>query len=181
MCHKYTTLQQSSSECNNNIVIPPKDKPKAILHLTLSHLCYQQIHSLNDEKSIIASMILYCSYRRVNHHQSTGSLHSADSQSSNGLSPSPSPSPYNRTTPSPRNGTPQTPTSPGAPVRNGGGGGGVVNGTPVNGTTPSPLANKRWSSTSDFHSGSNQSLFSQNSAMAARYVFEVFVSFSGVS
>ncbi|CAG7834762.1 unnamed protein product [Allacma fusca] len=90
--------------------------------------------------------------RRANHHQSTGSLHSADSQSSNGLSPSPSPSPYNRASPSPRNGG-GIPLSPAQ--KNGGVG--------INGT-PSPLA-KRWSSTSDF--SSNPSLFSQHSAMAA--------------
>ncbi|ODM97040.1 hypothetical protein Ocin01_09650 [Orchesella cincta] len=111
-------------------------------------------------KHILKETLLLGRERRANLHQSTGSLHSADSQSSNGLSPSPSPSPYNRGTPSPKNGVggnlspAATSISPNQ-LRNGG----------TNGT-PSPLA-KRWSSTSDFHSGSTPSLFSQNSAMAA--------------
>lgn len=121
---------------------------------------------MHDNDKIISCTYSFSHFlfRRANLHQSTGSLHSADSQSSNGLSPSPSPSPYNRGTPSPKNsgggvggalspaGTPISPNQ----LRNGGSNG-----------NPSPLA-KRWSSTSDFHSGSNPSLFSQNSAMAAR-------------
>jgi len=146
---------------------PPKS------NLTCRLYNYSLISSLKFETQLICCPLLCCELiipslwgnivelfflfsRRVNHHQSTGSLHSADSHSSNGglSSPSPSPSPY-RISPSPR-----------APVlnqhlRNGNG----VGGTGTNGTTPSPLATKRWSSTSDF---GNPSAFSPNAPMAVR-------------